>query len=202
MAKRKTTKRKPLPKTNPLEPLRTALRKRTKEELIDLVLEWADGSRATQRELESRFGVEALDSELVAQTRQAIADATDFDERDINRNFPYDYGAYQTVVRNFRRMVKAGQLEPAMELALDLMRRGSYQVEMSDEGMMTEDVEGCLRVVLRGVPESDLPPARVASWCDTLRTSDRTGCLLTKEIDALKHQLHPGRRVSRPSPAQ
>jgi len=186
MAKRKTTKREPLPKTNPLEPLRAALRKRTKEELIDLVLEWADSSRATQRELESRFGMEAPGSELVVQTRQAIADATDFDERDINRNFAYDYRAYQTVERNFRRMVKAGQLDQAMELALDLMRRGSYQVEMSDEGMMTDDVEGCLRVVVRGVLESDLPPARVATWCDALRTSDRTRCLLTKEINALK----------------
>jgi hypothetical protein len=147
------------------------------------------GSRATQRELESRFGVEGPDQELVAQTRQAIADATDFDERDINHNFDYDYGAYQTVERNFRRMVKAGQLEQAMELAMELMRRGSYQVEMSDEGMMTEDVEGCLRVVLRGVQESELPPARVAAWCDALRKSDRAGCILTKEINALRSRL-------------
>lgn len=128
MAKRKPPKRRPLPKTNPLEPLRAALRKRTKDELIGLVLEWAEASRATQRELESRFGVQGPDQELVAQTRQAIADATDFDERDINRNFDYDYGAYQTVERNFGRMLKAGQLEQAMELALELMRSGSYQV--------------------------------------------------------------------------
>jgi len=188
MAKRTTPKRKSLPKTNPLDPLRAALRKRTKEELIGLVLEWAGGSRATQRELEARFGVQGPDQELVAQTRQAIADATDFDERDINYNFDYDYGAYQTVERNFQRMLKAGQLEEAMELALELMRSGSYQVEMSDEGMMTEDVERCLRVVLRGVEASGLPPARVAAWCDALRKSDRVGFILTKEINALRNR--------------
>jgi len=188
MAKRTTPKRKSLPTTNPLDPLRAALRKRTKEELIGLVLEWAGGSRATQRELEARFGVQGPDQELVAQTRQAIADATDFDERDINYNFDYDYGAYQTVERNFQRMLKAGQLEEAMELALELMRSGSYQVEMSDEGMMTEDVERCLRVVLRGVEASGLPPARVAAWCDALRKSDRVGFILTKEINALRNR--------------
>jgi hypothetical protein len=35
--------------------------------------------------------------ELVAATRQAIADATAFDARDINRNFDYDYEAYGEV---------------------------------------------------------------------------------------------------------
>ena len=43
--------------------------------------------------------------ELVAATRQAIADATDFDERDINRNFDYDYEAYSEVKRNLGRLI-------------------------------------------------------------------------------------------------
>jgi hypothetical protein len=189
MAKRMPPKRKSLPKTNSLEPLRAALRKRTKEELIDLVLEWAADSRTTQRELESRLGVEPPHEELVDQTRQAIVDATDFDERQINYNFDYDYAAYKTVARNLERLIKAGQLEQAMELSLELMRRGSYQVEMSDEGMMTEDVERCLRVVLRGVEESKLPAERIAEWCDALRKNDRAGYILTKEVNAVKASL-------------
>ena len=44
-----------------------------------------------------------------------------------------------------------------MELSLELMNRGSYQVEMSDEGMMTEDIEECLQVVVKAVGKSDLP---------------------------------------------
>lgn len=55
--------------------------------------------------------------------------------------------------------------------------------------MMTEDVERCLRVVLRGVEESELPPARVLAWCDALRKSDRTGFILAKEINAVRNSL-------------
>jgi hypothetical protein len=36
-----------------------------------------------------------------------------------------------------------------MALALELMKHGSYQVGMSDEGLMTEDIEACLTVVVK-----------------------------------------------------
>ena len=72
--------------------------------------------------------------ELVAATRQAIADATAFDARDINRNFDYDYEAYGEVKRNLGRLVASGQLRLAMQVALDLMKRGSHQVGMSATG--------------------------------------------------------------------
>ena len=65
-----------------------------------------------------------------------VADATDFDERDINRNFDYDYEAYAEVKRNLSRLIDLGELRLALELSLELMKQGSYQVEMSDEGLM------------------------------------------------------------------
>jgi hypothetical protein len=55
--------------------------------------------------------------ELVAATRQAIADATAFDARDINRNFNHDYEAYVEVKWNLGRLVASGQLRLAMQLA-------------------------------------------------------------------------------------
>ena len=72
---------------------------------------------------------------------------------------------------------------------LEPMRSGSYQVEMSDEGLMTADVERCLRVVLRGVEKSKLPPTRIVAWCDALRKSDRVGFILAKEVNAVKARL-------------
>lgn len=45
-------------------------------------------------------------------------------------------------------MIEQGELRLAMELSLELMKQGSNQVEMSDEGLMTDDIEACLRVVL------------------------------------------------------
>ena len=52
-----------------------------------------------------------------------------------------------------------------MELSLELMKQGSYQVEMSDEGLMTQDIEECLRVVLKALKKCDLPPDEIVAWC-------------------------------------
>ena len=49
--------------------------------------------------------------------------------------------------RNFGRLIHWPS--GAVWNLLELMNRGSYQVEMSDEGMMTEDIEECLQVVAR-----------------------------------------------------
>ena len=52
-----------------------------------------------------------------------------------------------------------------MQLALELMKQGSYQVEMSDEGMMTADIEDCLSVVLKAVEKCEMTAAEVIAWC-------------------------------------
>jgi len=85
--------------------LKGALAKRPKAELIDLIVEFASADRGVLRQLESRFGVDAPPAELIAATRVAIADATDFDEREINYNFDYDYAAYEAVKRNLSRLI-------------------------------------------------------------------------------------------------
>ena len=61
----------------------------------------------------------------------------------------------------------------AMELSLELMDRGSYQVEMSDEGLMTDDIEECLKVVIQALRKCDLPAAELVAWCrDMLKKVD------------------------------
>ena len=131
--------------------------------------------------------------ELVAATRQAIADATDFDEREINRNFAYDYGAYEAVKRNLSRLIGSGQLRPAMELALELMKQGSYQVEMSDEGLMSEDIEDCLSVVIQAVSKCDLPAAEVIAWCSAMLENDRVGFIAEEPLQSLRDRFQPGK---------
>jgi hypothetical protein len=63
--------------------------------LVDTLLGLAQADRRTLRRLTSRFDVAAAPDELVAAMHQAIADATDFDEGDSNRNFAYDCEAYR-----------------------------------------------------------------------------------------------------------
>jgi hypothetical protein len=170
-------------------PLRQALSRRKKAELVDVLVELAGADRGVLRQLAARFDVAAAPTELVAATRQAIADATAFDEREINRNFDYDDEAYLEVKRNLGRLVASGQLRLAMELAVELMRQGSRQVEMSDEGMMSEDVEECLGVVLDALPKCDLPAADVIAWCSAMLDNDRVGFIAREPLQSLRKQF-------------
>ncbi len=169
-----------------MAPLRWALSRRRKAELVDALLELAQADRGVLRQLTARFAVAAAPDELVAATHQAIADATAFDRRDINRNFAYDYEAYGEVKRNLGRLIDAGQLRPAMRLALELMKRGSYQVEMSDEGLMTQDIEDGLDVVLKALAKSDLPAAEVLAWCTAMLDADRVGFIAREPLQSLR----------------
>jgi hypothetical protein len=173
--------------------LRKALAKRTKAELVDVIMEIASGDRGVQRRLESRFGLELPQKGLVAATRQAIADATDFDEREINRNFSYDYQAYGAVKRNLGQLIKQGHLRAAMDLSLELMSQGSYQVEMSDEGLMTEDIEECLQVVIKALRQCDLSADDVIAWRSEMLKKDRVGFICDKELQTLQDRFDTSR---------
>jgi len=170
--------------------LRKALSKRKKDELLDALVELAEEDRGILRRLEMRFNLEPPGEERVIATQQAIADATDFDERDINYNFSYDYQAYEEVKRNFTRLVKLGQWSSVMELSLELMRKGSYQVEMSDEGLMTDEIVECLQVVIQALAKSDLPRDNLAAWCANMMSADRVGFICDRELSALREEAN------------
>lgn len=169
--------------------LRKALAARPKAELVDALLELAHADRGVLRQLTARFDVAVAPTELVAATRHAIADATDFDDRDINQNFDYDYEAYEAVKRNLGRLIDAGQMRLAMQLSLELMKEGSEQVEMSDEGLMTSDIEDCLSVVVTALKCCDLPANEVVAWCSAMLTADRVGFIADKQLQSLRNHV-------------
>jgi hypothetical protein len=192
MPKRQPKPPRPVPsrrQPGPTAELRQALTRRKKAELVDVLVELAQADRGILRQLTARFDVASAPDELVAATRQAIADATDFDKRDINRNFAYDYRAYGEVKRNLGRLIASGQLRLAMHLALDLMKRGSYQVEMSDEGLMTEEIESGLGVVIEAVAMCDLPSEEALAWCSAMLDADRLGFIAREPLQALRARL-------------
>ena len=77
--KKKTTS---VPKTTiSVDRLARALAKRRKAELIEIIVEIACADRGIMRQLAIQFSVEVLPKELVAETRQAMDEATEFDER-------------------------------------------------------------------------------------------------------------------------
>jgi hypothetical protein len=190
MSRRKPTKAAPSSKPEePVARLRQALGRRTKEELVDVLIELAEADRGVLRQLIARFDVAAIPTELVAVTRQAIADATAFDMRDINSNFAYDYEAYGEVKRNLGRLIASGQLWRAMQLTLELMKQGSYQVEMSDERLMKDDIEDCLRGLLQALPKCELPAADVIAWCSAMLENDRVGFIAREPIESLRKRF-------------
>ena len=193
----KSKLKKPAPATKPEDAtaaLSKALTGRTKAELASALLELAQADRGVLRQLTSRFDVAAAPDKLVAATRQAIGDATAFDERETNHNFDYDYEAYEEVKRNFARLIASGQLRQAMQLSLELMKEGSYQVEMSDEGMMTDDIEDCLSVVLQGLKKCNPPADEVIAWCSEMLKNDRVGCIARESLESLRNHFQAATR--------
>jgi hypothetical protein len=189
--KKSTSTRK---RTDTTAGLRKALTARSKAELVSVLLELAQVDRKVLRQLTARFGVTPAPTELIAATRRAIGDATDFDERDMNTNFDYDYEAYEEVKRNLGRLIASGQLQQAMQLSLELMKDGSYQVEMSDEGLMTHDIEDCLSVVLEAVKKCDLPKAEVVAWCSAMLDKDRVKLIAREPLQSLRNRFQAATR--------
>jgi len=73
-----------------------------------------------------------------------------------------------------------------MQLSLELMRLGSRQVEMSDEGMMTDEIAACLKVVIASLKKSDLPKAQVVKWCGDMSKNDCVGFICDSELSSLQ----------------
>ena len=93
--------------------LRTALTKCKKAELVDLLVEYADEHLEVMRDLESRLEIDKPTPFVVTDIEIAIVRATQVDERRLNYNFDYDYGAYEAAQAGLKRLVETGELEEA-----------------------------------------------------------------------------------------
>ncbi len=97
-----------------------------------------------------------------------------------------------SVKRNLGRLVASGQLRLAMQLAPDLMKRGSHQVGMSDESLMAKDVEDCLSVVIKAITKWDLPAEEVLAWCSAMLDTERMGFIARKPLVGATHRFFGG----------
>jgi hypothetical protein len=57
---------------------------------------------------------------------------------------------------------------------------------MSDEGLMTGDIEDRLNVVLEALRKCDLPAAEVIAWCPAMLESDRVGFIAREPLESLR----------------
>ena len=151
-----------------------------------MILAIAKEHAVVARELEDRLNIEKPVDMLVADISSAIDRATDFDEREINYNFDVDWQAYADVQRGLSLLVERGRLAEAKSLALKLMKDGSYQVECSDEGLMTDEIIQCLRPVIRAV--KDAGGDQAVKWAGDMQKADRVGFICDAELAELRGQ--------------
>jgi hypothetical protein len=111
--------------------------------------------------------------------------ATKVDEQRLNYNFDFDRDAYEAVRHGLSRLIRRDRIEEAKTIALKLMKKGSFQIECSDEGLMQEEVESCLRLVVSGVAES----SGGSEWALKMLKHDRIRCICQEELTELAGQF-------------
>ena len=60
---------------------------------------------------------------------------------------------------------------------------------MSDEGLMTADIEECLSVVHKALKKCDLPADEVSAWCSAMLAADRVGFIAREPLQALRKHV-------------
>lgn len=183
--KKGTKKPRKLAKSDRFPLIDRALRKRTKAGLIAMILAIAKEHAVVARELEDWLNIEKPVDLLVADISSAIDRATDFDER-LRNNFDVDWQAYADVQKGLSLLVELGRLAEAKSLALQLMKDGSYQVECSDEGLMSDEICECLEPVIRAVKAAG--GVEAANWARDMQKADRVGFICDKALAELRGQ--------------
>jgi hypothetical protein len=184
VVKKGTKKPRTLAKSDRFPLIEKELHKRTKADLVAVILAIAKEHGVVARELEDRLTIEKPVDLLIADVSSAIDRATDFDERMMNHNFDVDWQAYADVQKGLSQLVKLSHLADAKTLAIKLMKNGSYQVECSDEGLMTDEISQCLKPVIRAVKVAGGDEA--ARWAGDMLAADRVGFICDEELAELR----------------
>jgi hypothetical protein len=184
VVKKGTLKPRKLATSDRFQPIEEELHKRTKAELVAMILAIAKEHAVVARQLEDRLTIEKPVDLLIADVSSAIVRATDFDERMMNYNFDVDWQAYADVRKGLSQLVKLGLLADAKSLALKLMKDGSYQVECSDEGLMSDEISQCLKPVILAVKAAGGDDA--VKWAGDMRAADRVGFICDQELAELR----------------
>ncbi|MHB8867037.1 MAG: hypothetical protein ACYC6N_32140, partial [Pirellulaceae bacterium] len=62
-----------------------------------------------------------------------------------------------------------------------------------NEGVMSEDIEECLKVVLKALKNCDLPATERSAWCTEMLMNDRVGFICDSELRALRDRFKVSR---------
>jgi hypothetical protein len=160
--------------------LRANLKKIKKADLVEMALRLAQESKASEWMREQEVGLDKPVMLLVYDIEVAIDIATKVDKTRLNYNVDYDHQAYEAIRRGLLQLIQKNAIDEAKDVALKLMDKGSCQVECSDEGLMQEEIESCLRPVIAAAKSSG-----GREWALEMLRSDRMGFLCKQELSEL-----------------
>ena len=101
----------------------------------------------------------------------------------MNYNFDYDHDSYEAVEKGLKKLIQHEELEEAKRLSIELMKRGSYQVACSDEGLMSYEIEDCLKPVIKAVKLAGGEHAK--QWAAEMIRADEVGFVCDTELRKL-----------------
>ena len=170
---------------NEIALLKKALTKLPKTELVDRLLKSARLDHDLKWKWLKEFNITLPTSDLFESTIQAIDVATEVDEDQFGQNFDYSDSAYNLIKQNFKALTKDARWNEVCDLALILIKKGSYQAESSAEGLMVGDIEDCLNVIFNKIKKSTLSWEQIEKWAVKMVEHDRIGCICNAELEEL-----------------
>lgn len=165
------------------EKLRKALARTKKAELIDIMMDLSVYDPSPRWEIEQAVKLEKPMELAVHDTRCAIKIATEVPHEQIGHDFQFSWQAYEAIEFGLRDLIRQGFVEEAMQLAIELMDKGSEQLECSDQGDMLINIEDCLGPVVDAAEHLDAMIAK--SWAQQMKTTDRVGFVMEERLDRL-----------------
>ena len=73
--------------------------------------------------------------------------------------------------------------DPAVRWSIEFMKKASYQVECSDEGLMVEQIEACLTPLIQAVADDQVQFD--SDWAIAMSQADGTGSICRRDLERI-----------------
>ena len=155
-----------LPSSSRIPAWKSLLESKSKEQLLDLVREFAEKNPEIRETLEDRAGLSrGAVGKMVKSIRQEIRNSSSepgWSNYWKGERYTPDYSR---VKERMESLLAHGHADKVVELGEELLRAGTSQVEMShDEGETAMEISSCLEVAFRALHVSSLTPLDQMLW--------------------------------------
>jgi uncharacterized Zn finger protein len=155
-----------------------------KDELVKLVMEFAQKNPDVHEELSTRIKFKVGDYDKLAKGIRMEIDSVSSEESYSNRwSDDSDTPDYSKIENKLRRLLDAGEADEVVSLGEYLMEKGTEQIGMSnDEGELGCEINRCMEVVFDALAKTSMPVCERLLWEIDRELSDEYSILDGIEI--------------------